>query len=525
MLDFACCSRRLASAEEDEGMATDDGRGVRSDGFDGPKRQYFLIALSKGESVLGACRLVGISNRTAYNHRDRDPQFARDWELARAKSWLPVELAAYERAIIGIEEPVYRYGKLSHKRRHLSDSLLGKLLVAEKPRKYGRGAGLRSQRKWLKKQIAAQVAAAIGPLAERLQTVNVVNPLASPDSAPISRARRGKSKQRPARKVALGAGNFAENGSNRELSGGAAQPVVDRTAETGIGDRRDGDTGPGCRIGLMEPFEQVGGRFDQVARSAERGVAGDGAEADQPLAAARVDGVEAERLGRCIMAGELSGGFDRGRVLEAEPEVDRPRTEQAGRAAGQRDDGRFEAVRGRSAVDDQRDAAAEAGEDVGGAGRADPAAGIGGRGGERPAGGFYEGAHRRVIGRADRDRAEARGDQRGDPRAAAQRQDQRQRARPMAPGKRDRLVVESGDFRCLGDVADMDDQRIEARPALGLVDPRDCLAIGGVGGEAVDGFGRHRHGLPGGDQPRGLGDRFGSFRQDAGVLRAHRAAL
>jgi hypothetical protein len=110
-------------------MATDDGRGgdgARSDGFGEQKRRLFLVGLSKGESVLGACRLVGVSNRTAYNHRNRDPQFARDWELARAKSWLPVELAAYERAIIGIEEPVYRYGKLSHKRRHLSDSCWAK---------------------------------------------------------------------------------------------------------------------------------------------------------------------------------------------------------------------------------------------------------------------------------------------------------------------------------------------------------------------------------------------------------------
>ena len=45
------------------------------------------------------------------------------------------------------------------------------------------------------------------------------------------------------------------------------------------------------------------------------------------------------------------------------------------------------------------------------------------------------------------------------------------------------------------EVADMGDQRIEGRPALGLVEPRDRRRIGGVGAEPVDGLGRER------DQP------------------------
>ena len=53
----------------------------------------------------------------------------------------------------------------------------------------------------------------------------------------------------------------------------------------------------------------------------------------------------------------------------------------------------------------------------------------------------------------------------------------------------------------------MDDQRIEARPALGLVDARDRLGVGRVGGKAVDRLGRHRDRLAGQDQPRRFGDR------------------
>jgi len=36
----------------------------------------------------------------------------------------------------------------------------------------------------------------------------------------------------------------------------------------------------------------------------------------------------------------------------------------------------------------------------------------------------------------------------------------------------------------------MGDERIEARPLLGGEEPRDGGGVGGVGGEAIDGFGR-----------------------------------
>ena len=107
----------------------------RHDGFSDERKRLFLVALRRGDSVITACALVGISTRTAYRHRDRDPDFARDWDLARGISQMPLELAAFERGVAGIEEPVYAYGKLSHTRRRLSDSTLLKLLAAEQPEK------------------------------------------------------------------------------------------------------------------------------------------------------------------------------------------------------------------------------------------------------------------------------------------------------------------------------------------------------------------------------------------------------
>jgi hypothetical protein len=130
----------------------------RQDGFSAERKRLFLTALSSGASVLEACALVGVSNRTAYNHRKRDPVFARDWGLAVRMCRAPLELAAFARGVEGIDEPVYRYGKQVGTRRRYSDALLRTLLAGEKPRKYGRRAGLVVGRKWLTRTIAAIIA-------------------------------------------------------------------------------------------------------------------------------------------------------------------------------------------------------------------------------------------------------------------------------------------------------------------------------------------------------------------------------
>jgi hypothetical protein len=131
---------------------------VRHDGFDAERKLLFLTALRQGTSVLHACALVGISNRTAYNHRHRDPAFAEAWRLARGACRLPLELVAYRRAVEGVEEQVWRHGKPSHVRTHYSDSLLRLLLAGEQPGKYGRRAALRPDREWLKDMVVDCIA-------------------------------------------------------------------------------------------------------------------------------------------------------------------------------------------------------------------------------------------------------------------------------------------------------------------------------------------------------------------------------
>ena len=173
----------------------------RQDGFSDERRRLFLVALRRGDSVLAACAAVGVSNRTAYNHRKRDPGFARDWAVAREAAVIPLELAAYERAL-GIEEPVYTYGKLTHHRRRSSDSVLIALLRSEESRDAG-AAQRKAELAQLEARLERRLAAALAPLRTELDAlrgargVNVVNPPLAPAAdtpapAAQSEGRRGR---------------------------------------------------------------------------------------------------------------------------------------------------------------------------------------------------------------------------------------------------------------------------------------------------------------------------------------------
>jgi hypothetical protein len=181
-----------------------NGLSARSDGFGEERKLLFLAALRHGYSILAACRLVGISNRTAYNHRRDDPDFARDWALARRMAILPLELSAFIRAVDGVEEPVYAYGKLSHVRVRRSDSLLVALLAAEKPEKFGRTASARTQGELTGrlKCLARRVEALESRLeAEQLRTVrnpDTVNFMNRPALGVATAARRVRGEKRPA---------------------------------------------------------------------------------------------------------------------------------------------------------------------------------------------------------------------------------------------------------------------------------------------------------------------------------------
>jgi hypothetical protein len=213
---------------------------ARHDGFDAERKTLFLTALRQGASVLDACAMVGISNRTAYNHRRCEPGFAEAWRLARGVHKLPLELVAWQRAVEGVEEQVYRYGKLCHVRTHYSDSLLRLLLAGEQPGKYGRRAALRPDLIWLKDTVVDCIAGETAPLQVALavaldeiaalkaqlrappapppQIVNFMNPRVTRPRPANDAARRGA--RHPAR-PADGAGKAAPGPRNSPIHAAA----------------------------------------------------------------------------------------------------------------------------------------------------------------------------------------------------------------------------------------------------------------------------------------------------------------
>ena len=111
-----------------KGSGLIDGYRTRHDGWTPARQRTFLRALSETGCVRDACARARISNTSAYRMKKRSAAFARAWDRALAKAMPTIEQAAYERAVIGWEEPIVQGGKLvGHKRRY-SDSLLRLLL-------------------------------------------------------------------------------------------------------------------------------------------------------------------------------------------------------------------------------------------------------------------------------------------------------------------------------------------------------------------------------------------------------------
>ncbi|MGN6377047.1 MAG: hypothetical protein ACTHMG_16040 [Sphingomonas sp.] len=111
---------------EEPGMIA--GLRVRHDGWTAARQRAFLRALSETGCVRDACARVQISNTSAYRMRKRSEAFARAWDRAIAKAMPTLEQAAYERAVLGWEEPVLHGGKVVANKRRYSDALL-RLLI------------------------------------------------------------------------------------------------------------------------------------------------------------------------------------------------------------------------------------------------------------------------------------------------------------------------------------------------------------------------------------------------------------
>lgn len=145
--------------EGDDGPAAPPGRALvpasRDDGFTPQRRRIFLETLRDTGCVQDACRVARISDTAVYKARKRDPELRELWQAALSKAGTDVDTLAWHRAVVGVEEPVWAYGKLVGTRRKRDDRLLRMLVQASDPNRYG-GPGYFTRRA-LEQRIRAEI--------------------------------------------------------------------------------------------------------------------------------------------------------------------------------------------------------------------------------------------------------------------------------------------------------------------------------------------------------------------------------
>jgi uncharacterized protein (DUF2336 family) len=134
-------------------------RGWKRDGFTPARKAKALEALEKYGNVSDACRVAGISDTTFYRHLNKDPDFARMCELTREKAAKPLETLAWQRATEGAPEKVIRNGEVVQIKVKPSDAMLGMLLRASDPRKYGRLSRGGATRKQIERKLRRKIEA------------------------------------------------------------------------------------------------------------------------------------------------------------------------------------------------------------------------------------------------------------------------------------------------------------------------------------------------------------------------------
>jgi hypothetical protein len=111
----------------------------RADGLSPQKQRDFISALADTGSVTDAARAVGMSRKACYELR-RSPgaeQFDAAWQAARAESSKQLIDIAFDRAINGVEEPVFdKNGQRIACRYRYNDRLLMFLIRANAPEQY-----------------------------------------------------------------------------------------------------------------------------------------------------------------------------------------------------------------------------------------------------------------------------------------------------------------------------------------------------------------------------------------------------
>ena len=111
----------------------------RHDGWTAERQRTFIQCLAETGCVRTACAEVGIAPRSAYRLREhgKAASFRAAWNHATSLATARLASIAFDRAINGSVERIYRNGELFEERRRPSDRLLMWLLSHHNPIDYG----------------------------------------------------------------------------------------------------------------------------------------------------------------------------------------------------------------------------------------------------------------------------------------------------------------------------------------------------------------------------------------------------
>lgn len=104
--------------------ASGDDWFLRSDSWTPERKVRFLSHLAEKGNVRRACLLTGMSHASAYKLRRRDVDFARGWAAAQVLAREVAVDTLADRAIDGVEEPVWYHGEQIATRRRYDARLL-----------------------------------------------------------------------------------------------------------------------------------------------------------------------------------------------------------------------------------------------------------------------------------------------------------------------------------------------------------------------------------------------------------------
>ena len=99
-------------------------------------RPRFMAILKRTANVSLACRALKLSRVAAYERREKDPEFAAEWDNAIAEAIDHLEGEAFRRAFKGCRKPVFQGGALVGHVKEYSDTLMTVLLKGHKPDRY-----------------------------------------------------------------------------------------------------------------------------------------------------------------------------------------------------------------------------------------------------------------------------------------------------------------------------------------------------------------------------------------------------